>query len=67
MKKDNKIQDICESPQTVVSGSFPIQDTYTKEQVKEIAKAFTRMATPSKFIEGIDDRFEKVWQLNFGS
>ena len=51
----------------VVSGSFPIKDTYTKEEVKKIALAFTRAATPSKYIGGIEDRFEQVWQLNFGS
>ena len=50
-----------------VSGSFPIKETYTKEEVKKIALAFTRAATPSKYIGGIDDRFEQVWQLNFGS
>ncbi len=50
-----------------VSGSFPIKDTYTKEEVKKIALAFTRVATPSKYIGGIEDRFEQVWQLNFGS
>ena len=50
-----------------VSGSFPIKDTYTKEEVKKIALAFTRAATPSKYIGGINDRFEQVWQLNFGS
>lgn len=51
----------------VVSGGFPIKDSYTKEEVKKIALAFTRAATPSKYIVGIEDRFEKVWQLNFGS
>ena len=51
----------------VVSGSFPIKDTYTKEEVKKIALAFTRAATPSKYIGGIEDRFEQVWRLNFGS
>ena len=50
-----------------VSGSFPIKETYTKEEVKKIALAFTRAATPSKYIGGIEDRFEQVWQLNFGS
>lgn len=51
----------------VVSGSFSIKDNYTKEEVKKIALAFTRAATPSKYIGGIEDRFEQVWQLNFGS
>jgi hypothetical protein len=50
-----------------VSGSFPVKDTYTKEEVKKIALAFTRAATPSKYIGGIEDRFEQVWHLNFGS
>ncbi len=50
-----------------VSGSFSIKETYTKEEVKKIALAFTRAATPSKYIGGIKDRFEQVWQLNFGS
>jgi hypothetical protein len=51
----------------VVSSKFPIKDTYTKEEVKEIALAFTRAATPSKYIFGIEDRFEQLWQLNFES
>jgi hypothetical protein len=50
-----------------VSGSFPVKETYTKEEVKKIALAFTRAATPSKYIGGIEDRFEQVWHLNFGS
>lgn len=50
-----------------VSGSFPIKETYTIEEVKKIALAFTRAATPSKYIGGIEDRFEQVWRLNFGS
>jgi len=67
MKNNVKVKDDTQSLQSCVSGGFPIQDNYTKEQVKEIARAFTRMATPSKFIGGIDERFEKVWILNFGS
>lgn len=50
----------------VVSGSSFRKDSYTLEEVKEIARQFTRMATPSKFINGIDERFEKLWKLNFG-
>jgi hypothetical protein len=51
----------------VVSGSFPVKDTYTKEEVKKIALVFTRAATPTKYIGGIEDRFEQIWHLNFGS
>jgi hypothetical protein len=50
-----------------VSGSFPLKDSYTKEEVKKIAFEFTRAATPSKYVGGLEDRFEQVWQLNFGS
>ncbi|MFO7970033.1 MAG: hypothetical protein R6U15_08005 [Candidatus Izemoplasmatales bacterium] len=59
--------DNSKSQQLNIGGGFPIKDTYTKEEVKKIALAFTRAATPSKYIDGIEDRFEKVWQLNFGS
>ena len=45
--------------------TFPIKDSYTLEEVKEIAFAFTRAATPSKFILGMEERFNKVWSLNF--
>lgn len=38
---------------------------FSLEEVKEIARKFTRAATPSKFIVGIDERFEQVWNLNF--
>jgi hypothetical protein len=42
------------------------EKTYTIEEVKQIALMFTRAATPSKFIHGIEERFNKVWKLNFG-
>jgi hypothetical protein len=69
--KDNNIKSFGEFNENLnisdVSGRFPIKDTYTKEEVKEIARAFTRAATPSEFIRGIDERFDKLWKLNFGS
>lgn len=40
-------------------------NNYTKEEVRKIALDFTRAATPSKFIIGIDERFNEVWKLNF--
>lgn len=64
MSTENETKPSCLG---AVSGSFPIKDTYTKAEVKKIALAFTRAATPSKYIVGIEDRFEQVWQLNFGS
>ncbi|MFA7708153.1 MAG: hypothetical protein WCX73_04335 [Candidatus Pacearchaeota archaeon] len=69
MKREQNLENSTEQALTipVVSGSFPIKDSYTKEEVKKIALAFTRAATPSKYIEGIENRFEQVWQLNFGS
>tara|TARA_R110000851_G_scaffold95891_3_gene208203 strand:- start:319 stop:522 length:204 start_codon:yes stop_codon:yes gene_type:complete len=50
----------------VVSGSSFRKDSYTLAEVKEIARNFTRAATPSKYIRGIDERFDKVWKINFG-
>jgi hypothetical protein len=50
----------------IVSGSSFRKDSYTLAEVKEIARKFTRAATPSKYIQGIDERFEKIWKLNFG-
>lgn len=67
MEKTSKTNETAQLGIGVVSGSFPIKETYTKEEVKNIALAFTRAATPSKYIGGIDDRFEQVWKLNFGS
>lgn len=49
-----------------VSGSSFRKDNYTLTEVKEIARQFTKAATPSKYIQGIDERFEKIWKLNFG-
>ena len=40
-------------------------NNYTKQEVRKIALDFTRAATPSKFIKGIDERFNEVWKLNF--
>jgi hypothetical protein len=54
------IEESTNSDLGAVSGSFPIKDTYTKEEVKKIALAFTRASTPSKYIGGIEDRFEQV-------
>jgi hypothetical protein len=67
MEETSKNNETAQLGIGAVSGSFPIKETYTKEEVKKIALAFTRAATPSKYIGGIDDRFEQVWQLNFGS
>lgn len=69
MKKEQNLNSSTEQALTipVISGSFSTKDTYTKEEVKKIALAFTRAATPSKYIVGIEDRFEQVWRLNFGS
>lgn len=48
-------------------GQFPIKDSYTRDEVKAIALAFTRAATPSKYMLGIDERFEELWNMNFNS
>ena len=50
----------------VVSGSSFRKDKYTLKEVKEIARKFTRAATPSNYIQGVDERFEKIWKINFG-
>jgi len=50
----------------VVSGSSFRKDSYTLSEVKEIARKFTRAATPSEYIKGIDERFDKIWKINFG-
>jgi len=63
-KKNTKTEKPCNID--IVSGSSFRKDSYTLEEVKEIARQFTRIATPSKFINGIDERFEQVWKLNFG-
>jgi len=55
-----------QSCKNAVSGSSFRKDNYTLEEVKEIAIKFTRAATPSKYIQGIDERFEKIWKINFG-
>jgi hypothetical protein len=49
-----------------VSDSYFRKDSYTLSEVKEIARKFTIAATPSKYIKGIDERFEKIWKINFG-
>ena len=49
-----------------VSGSSFRKDNYTLSEVKEIARKFTIAATPSDHIQGIDERFEEIWKLNFG-
>jgi hypothetical protein len=62
--KDSKTEKPCNID--IVSGSSFRKDSYTLAEVKEIARKFTRAATPSKYIQGIDERFEKIWKLNFG-
>ena len=47
------------------SNLFEIKDYYSIDEVKQIAYSFTRAATPSEFILGIEERFNKVWDLNF--
>jgi len=50
----------------IVSGRSFRKDTYTLAELKEISLMFTKAATPSEFINGIEERFEKLWRLNFG-
>ena len=48
-----------------VSGSSFIKDNYTLAEVKEIAIKFTLAATPSHHLQGVYERFEEIWKLNF--
>ena len=66
MSKDNKETKTEQCAIHSVSGSSFRKDNYTLSEVKEIARKFTRAATPSKYIQGIDERFEKIWNINFG-
>ena len=49
-----------------VSGSSFRKDNYTLAEVKEIAIKFTLAATPSYHLQGVYERFEEIWKLNFG-
>ena len=41
------------------------KQTFEKSEVKEICRTLARICTPSALIYGIDERFEKWWELNF--
>lgn len=44
-----------------------MEKSYTLEEVKAIALKFTKAATPSEYIVGIEERFNQVFDINFPS
>ena len=59
------LKPLCSKFENKESNQFEIKDYYSIDEVKQIAYSFTRAATPSEFILGIEERFNKVWDLNF--
>lgn len=41
------------------------KEMFTKAEVKEIALKFTKAATPSRLMDGVEERFNKLWDINF--
>ena len=75
MKNLKKLSMYDESIETTVSNSTdPLlgldnvsERLFKESEVKEICRNLARICTPSKFIEGIDDRFEQWWKVNFNA
>jgi hypothetical protein len=65
---DETIETTASNSTTPLLGLDNVSERLFKEsEVKEICKNFARICTPSEFIEGIDDRVEEWWKVNFNA
>jgi len=75
MKNFKKLSMYDESIEATTSNStYPLlgldnvsERLFKESEVKEICRNLARICTPSEFIEGIDDRFEQWWKVNFNA
>ena len=62
----NYIKDVCLAETSIgAKAALPLQNVSTRllteNECKQLCYDFTRAATPSRFIGGIKERFEQVW------